>query len=259
MSQLIAFFTDPANWSGQLGIPNRLFEHLVISGLAIFMATIIGLPLGLYIGHTGRGANLAINLANIGRAVPSYAILVMVLPVTLALAPVLGYSPSLGLNFLPILISMTLLAIPPILVNAYAGLRSVDRELIEAARGMGLRERQILSRIELPLASPVIIGGFRTATLSVIATATIGAILSGGGLGRFIFDGLTQGLAGQASIYAGAVLVTVLAVSVDLVLALVQRRLTPVSLRKPRGTPGRGWTKTAEVPRAGGEVGPGVA
>jgi osmoprotectant transport system permease protein len=224
----------------------------VISGLAILLATIIGLPLGLYIGHTGRGANLAINLANIGRAVPSYAILVMVLPVTLALAPVLGYSPSLGLNFLPILISMTLLAIPPILVNAYAGLRSVDRELIEAARGMGMRDGQILRRIEMPLASPVIIGGFRTATLSVIATATIGAVLSGGGLGRFIFDGLTQGEPGRPSIYAGAILVTVLAVSVDLLLAIVQRRLTPVSLRKSRKTPARGWTETAEVPQARG-------
>ena len=234
MEEVIAFFTDPANWTGQTGIPNRLFEHLVISGLAIFIATIVGLPLGLYIGHTGRGANLAINLANIGRAVPSYAILVMVLPLTLALAPVLGYSPSLGLNFLPILISMTLLAIPPILVNAYAGLRSVDRELIEAARGMGMREPQILRGIELPLASPVIIGGFRTATLSVIATATIGAILSGGGLGRFIFDGLNQGLAGLPSIYAGAILVTLLALTVDLALSLIQRRLTPRALRKPK-------------------------
>lgn len=252
MDDIIEFFLDPANWTGQTGIPNRLFEHVLISGIAIAVATLVGLPLGLYIGHTGRGANLAINLANIGRAVPSYAILVMVLPVMLALAPVLGYPPALGLNPLPILISMTLLAIPPILVNAYAGLRSVDRELIEAARGMGMRERQILRSTELPLASPVIIGGFRTATLSVIATATIGAILAGGGLGRFIFDGLNQGLAGRASIYAGAILVTVLAVSVDLVLALVQRRLTPVSLRKPRGTPSRGWTETSEVPQAGG-------
>jgi osmoprotectant transport system permease protein len=258
MGDIIAFFTDPANWSGQLGIPNRLLEHLVISGLAILVATIIGLPLGLYIGHTGRGANLAINLANIGRAVPSYAILVMVLPVTLALAPVLGYSPSLGLDFLPILISMTLLAIPPILVNAYAGLRSVDRELIEAGRGMGMREGQILRGIEMPLASPVIIGGFRTATLSVIATATIGAVLSGGGLGRFIFDGLTQGEAGRASIYAGAILVTVLAVSVDLFLAVVQRRLTPVSLRKARATPARGWTETAELPQPAGGGGGGA-
>jgi osmoprotectant transport system permease protein len=256
MGEIVDFFLNPANWAGQTGIPNRLFEHLVISGIAILVATLVGLPLGLYIGHTGRGANLAINLANIGRAVPSYAILVMVLPVTLALAPVLGYPPALGLNPLPILISMTLLAIPPILVNAYAGLRSVDRELIEAARGMGMREGQILRSTELPLASPVIIGGFRTATLSVIATATIGAILSGGGLGRFIFDGLNQGLAGRASIYAGAILVTVLAIAVDLVLALVQRRLTPVALRKAGTVPSRGWTETSEVPQAGGMPGP---
>ena len=249
MGDIIDFFLNPANWTGQTGIPNRLFEHLLISGVAITVATLVGLPIGLYIGHTGRGANLAINLANIGRAVPSYAILVMVLPVTLALAPVLGYAPSLGLNPLPILISMTLLAIPPILVNAYAGLRSVDRELIEAARGMGMRERQILRSTELPLASPVIIGGFRTATLSVIATATIGAILAGGGLGRFIFDGLNQGLAGRASIYAGAILVTVLAVAVDLILALVQRRLTPVALRKARRTTRRGLTEPSELPR----------
>jgi osmoprotectant transport system permease protein len=253
MPDIIGFFTDPAHWTGTTGIPNRLFEHLVISGLAIFIATIIGLPLGLYIGHTGRFANVAINLANIGRAVPSYAILVMVLPVTLALAPVLGYSPSLGLNLLPILVSMTLLAIPPILVNAYAGLRSVDRELIEAARGMGMRERQILRGIELPVASSVIIGGFRTATLSVIATATIGAILSGGGLGRFIFDGLNQGLAGRSSIYAGAILVTILAVVVDLALALLQRRLTPAGLRKPRVTR-PALTELADVPQGGGGV-----
>jgi osmoprotectant transport system permease protein len=235
MPDILGFFLDPSNWTGQTGIPNRMFEHLVISGLAILIATLIGLPLGLFIGHTGRGANLAINLANVGRAVPSYAVLVMVLPVSLSLAPVLGYSPSLGLTFLPILVAMTLLAIPPILVNAYAGLRSVDRDLVEAARGMGLRERQILRGVEMPIASSIIVGGFRTATLQVIATATIGAILAGGGLGRFIIDGLSQGLVGVPSIYAGAILVTILAVGVDLVLARVQRRLVPRGLRAREG------------------------
>lgn len=238
MDDIVGFFLDPANWEGATGIPARLLEHLWISGLAILAATIIALPIGLFIGHTGRGANLAINLANIGRAVPSYAVLVMVLPLTLALAPILGYSPRLGLNFLPIFISMTLLAIPPILVNAYAGLRSVDRDLIEAGRGMGLKESQILRSIEMPIASPVIIGGFRTATLQVIATATIGAILAGGGLGRFIFDGLNQGLAGRASIYAGAILVTALAIGIDLLLAVLQRALVPRGLRVTAG-PGR--------------------
>lgn len=257
MEGVLDFFLDPANWTGALGIPVRLIEHLYISGIAIVAATIIGLPVGLYIGHTGRGANLAINLANIGRAVPSYAILVIILPLSLSLAPVIGYTPEAGLNFLPIVISMSLLAIPPILVNAYAGLRSVDRDLIEAARGMGLRESQILRTIEMPIASPIIIGGFRTATLQVIATATIGAILASGGLGRFIFDGINQGLVGQPSIYAGAILVTALAVGTDFFLSLIQRRLTPRGLRVG-STPIRPWRQVAEVPRGGGEVGPGL-
>jgi len=250
MSDVIDFFLDPTHWVGDTGIPNRLVEHLIISGLAILAATIIAVPIGLYIGHTNRGAGFAINLANIGRAVPSYAMMVIPLPFTLALAPILGYDPTFGLNFLPIFLAMTFLAIPPLLVSTYAGLRSVDRDLIEAGRGMGLRERQILGRIELPLASSIIVGGFRTATLQVIATATIGAILSGGGLGRFIFDGLNQGLAGRASIYAGAILVAALAIGVDAVLALVQRRLTPRGLRKPRGA-------RAYVPNQAAEVAPG--
>jgi len=234
MDTVLAFFTDPANWQGTTGIPNRLIEHLIISGLSVALATLIAVPLGLYIGHTNRGAGLAINLANIGRAIPSYAMMVIPLPFTLALAPVLGYSPTFGLDFLPIFLAMTFLAIPPLLVSTYAGLRSVDRDLLEAGRGMGLREGQILRRIELPLASSIIVGGFRTATLQVIATATIGAILSGGGLGRFIFDGLNQGVPGQASVIAGAILVSALAIGVDLVLAWVQRRLTPRALRAGR-------------------------
>jgi osmoprotectant transport system permease protein len=254
MDGIIAFFTDPANWQGTTGIPNRLFEHLVISGLAVGLATLIAIPLGLYIGHTNRGSGLAINIANIGRAVPSYAMMVIPLPLTLALAPVLGYDPTFGLDFLPILIAMTVLAIPPLLVSTYAGLRSVDRDLIEAGRGMGLRDQQILGQIEVPLASSIIVGGFRTATLQVIATATIGAILSGGGLGRFIFDGLNQGLAGRSSIYAGAILVSALAIGVDLVLAWVQRRLTPQALRPARRRAARrpsAWASDDDLARVG--------
>ena len=123
-------------------------------------------------------------MANIGRALPSYALVVMILPISLTL------SPEYGLDPIPTFVAMTLLAIPAILIGAYAGLRAVDRDLLEAGRGMGLRERQILTQLELPVATPVIVGGFRTATLQVIATATIGAIVSGGGLGRFIVDGI---------------------------------------------------------------------
>lgn len=240
MDGVVAFLTDPANWAGTTGIPNRLWEHLVIGGLSILLASAIAVPIGLYIGHTNRGSNLAINLANIGRAVPSYAMMVIPVPLTLTLAPILGYEPNFGLVFLPPFLAMTFLAIPPLLVATYSGLRSVDRDLIEAGRGMGLREPQILGRIEIPIASSIIVGGFRTATLQVIATATIAAILGGGGLGRFIFDGLNQGLAGRPSIYAGAILVAALAVGVDLVLAWVQTRLTPVALRSRRRTTPRG-------------------
>lgn len=237
MESVFIWFSDPANWTGPTGIPTRLVEHLQISLVAVAAATGIGLPIGLYIGHTDRFANLAINLANIGRAVPSYALMVAILPLSLTLAPTIGYDPSLGLTVLPIFLAMTLLAIPPILVGAYAGLREVDRDLIEAGRGMGMREMQILRRIEIPIASPIIIGGFRTATLQVIATATIGAILSYGGLGRFIVDGIARGTAGSEMLFAGAILVTSLALIVDGILAIVQRVLTPRALRGGEDTP----------------------
>jgi osmoprotectant transport system permease protein len=235
MDKIVAFFLDPKQWQGTLGIPNRLLEHLQISGLSVLVATLIAVPLGLYIGHTNRGSSFAINLANIGRAIPSYAMMVIPLPFCLLLAPVVGIDPTFALVFLPIFIAMTFLAVPPLLVSTYAGLRSVDRDLIESGRGMGLTERQILRRIEIPIAMSIIVGGFRTATLQVIATATIGAILGGGGLGRFIIDGMGQGIAGQPSIYAGAILVSSLAIGVDLLLGIAQRRLTPRALRTVRG------------------------
>jgi osmoprotectant transport system permease protein len=257
MDGIVAFLTDPANWTGTTGIPNRLQEHLVICGLSVLLAALIAIPLGLYIGHTNRGSNAAINLANIGRAIPSYAMMVIPVPLTLTLAETGIYEPNFGLVFLPPFLAMAFLAIPPLLVGTYSGLRTVDRDLIEAGRGMGLRERQILTRIEIPIAASIILGGLRTATLQVIATATIAAILGGGGLGRFIFDGLNQGLAGRPSIYAGALLVAGLAILVDLLLSRLQTAATPRALRKPRGTPARAWTQLSEVPRPGAGVNPG--
>jgi osmoprotectant transport system permease protein len=229
MEQLLAYMTDVASWQGETGIPNRLLEHLAISLLAVLTASALALPLGFYIGHTGRLQLLGINIANIGRAIPSYALMVMLLPVMLGLAPVLGYDPRLGLRFLPVFLAMVLLAIPPILVATYAGLQDVDRELTESSRGMGLTERQILQQVELPLALPVIVGGFRIALLQVIATATIGAFLAGGGLGRFIIDGIARRDDGM--LYAGVLLVAVLAIGTDVLLSWLQRRLTPRGVR----------------------------
>ncbi|MFL5751657.1 MAG: ABC transporter permease [Chloroflexota bacterium] len=223
MGDILGWFLDPANLSGPGSIPARLFEHITLSAAALLTATVIALPIGLYIGHTRRFVGVAINAANIGRALPSYALVVMILPISLAL------SPEYGLDPIPTFVAMTLLAIPAILIGAYAGLRSIDADLVEAARGMGLRERQILAGVEMPLASPIIVGGFRTATLQVIATATIGAIVSGGGLGRFIVDGIHN--QDYTTVVGGVILVAGLAIGADLVLAAVQRRVTPRGLR----------------------------
>lgn len=240
MNEVVAWFTDPATWQGETGIPFRLLEHVAISGVSILVATLIALPIGLWIGHTGRGATAAINVANIGRAVPSYAVIVIILPFSLQLFP------EYGLDLIPTFIAMVLLAIPPILVNAYAGLREVDRDLVESARGMGMRERQILSRVEVPLASPVMMGGFRTATLNVIATATIGAVVGFGGLGRFILDGRAQGIAGVGELVGGAILVALLAIGVDLVLSVFQRKLARRA--DPQLPHASGFRELAEVP-----------
>ena len=233
MEQLLAFLTDASSWQAETGIPDRMLEHVIVAGLAVVVASALALPLGFYIGHTGRLQLLGINLANIGRAVPSYAVMVMLLPVMLGLAPVLGYDPRLGLRVLPIFLAMVLLAIPPILVGTYAGLRDIDPDITESARAMGLTERQILRRMELPLASPVIVGGFRIAVLQVIATATIGAYLAGGGLGRFIIDGIARQDDGM--LYTGVLLVAVLAIGTDLLLSWLQRRLTPRGVSLARG------------------------
>jgi osmoprotectant transport system permease protein len=240
MTELIAWLTDPATWQGETGIPVRLLEHVAISTVSVVAATLIALPVGLWIGHTGRRANLAISVANIGRALPSYAVIVMILPISLAVWP------DIGLNLVPTFLAMVLLAIPPILVNAYAGLREVDRDLLEAGRGMGLREGEVLRTLELPLAAPVIIGGFRTAVLNVIATATIGAVVGFGGLGRFILDGRLKGVAGLGELIGGAILVSVLAISVDLLLAVAQRGAARRADRTMR--PARGFRELAEVP-----------
>jgi osmoprotectant transport system permease protein len=227
MTDLINWFLDPAHLTGPGGVEQRIIEHLALSLAAILTATAVGLPIGLYIGHTRRFVEAAINIANIGRALPSYALVVMILPISLTI------SPEYGLDPIPTFIAMSLLAIPPILLGAYAGLRSVDQDLVEAGRGMGFREGQILAQVELPIASSVIVGGFRTATLQVIATATIGAVVSGGGLGRFVVDGIKN--QDYTRVGAGVVLVASLAIGADLILAAVQRAVTPRGLdRQPR-------------------------
>jgi osmoprotectant transport system permease protein len=231
---MIAWLTDPANWSGPNGIPVRLGEHVTISVLSLLIASAIALPIGLWIGHTGRASTFAINTANIGRAIPSLAAIGLLVPITQAI------DPELGFKVYPTLIAMVILAVPPILVNAYAGVSGVDRELVEAARGMGLRERQILRGVEMPIALPVLGGGLRSASVQVIATATLGAIFGFGGLGRYLVDGVAQNDDGQ--LFGGVFLVAALALTAEGLFALLQRFLTSPGLRRSRSSEGAAST-----------------
>jgi osmoprotectant transport system permease protein len=206
------WFADPLNWSGPTGVPVRLLEHLRLSGIPMLIATLVALPLGLFVGHTRRLELLVVSTANIGRAIPSFAVLVI-------------FVMLMGLGDGPIIIALTLLAIPPILTNTYVGIQQVDADSVESARGMGMTGRQILGRIEIPLAVPVIIAGLRTAAVTVVATATLAALVGGGGLGRIIVDGLA--VRDLPQVFAGAVLVAVLAISVEVAFAVVQRLVAP--------------------------------
>ncbi|HUG55850.1 MAG TPA: ABC transporter permease [Candidatus Limnocylindrales bacterium] len=207
------WFADPARWTGPDGIPTRVLEHVVLSGSAVLAASLVALPAGVVLGHAGRGGFLAVNVAGIGRALPSLALLGLALPVSFAL--------GLGLGFAPTFMAMVPLALPPIITNSYVGMRGVDRDVVESARGMGMREDQVLRRIELPLAAPLILGGLRNAAVAVVATATLGAIVAGPGLGRYIVDGLA--LQEYERLFAGALLVALLAVGTELAFGVFER------------------------------------
>jgi osmoprotectant transport system permease protein len=235
VAETVAWLSNPASWAGPSGIPTRIGEHVGISLAALLIALLIALPAGLYVGHTRRGTGVAIGIANVGRAVPSLALIGLVLPITQALDPVNGFS------LYPTVFAMVVLAIPPVLVNADAGIRGVDAEVVEAARGMGLTEGHVLRHIELPLALAVILGGVRSATVQVIATTTLGAIFALGGLGRFIVDGIAQNDDGM--LFGGVVLVGGLAMTAEVILVGLQRLATAAST----GSPGRGRVRAVAV------------
>jgi osmoprotectant transport system permease protein len=229
--EVLTWLSASEHWSGPDGIPIRAGQHLFISFAAVGVALAVAIPAGLFVGHKRRGEFLAVSLANIGRAVPSFAILVLVFVVMLRLLP--GFAFGNG----PGLVALAMLAIPPVLTNTYVGVQGVDPDTVEAARGMGMRERDVLGRLEIPLAMPVILAGVRTAALQVVATATLVALIGGGGLGRYIIDGFAQG--DTVMTVAGAVLVAVLALLTELALAAAQRSLNPrtVSRRGPSLSP----------------------
>jgi osmoprotectant transport system permease protein len=205
--EVFAWLTDPANWQGTNGIPNRTLQHVGYSASAIIGALLIALPVGLWVGHTRRGGALAINIANVGRAIPSFGIIILM--VVLA-----------GLGFLPVLVALVAFAIPPILTNTYTGIRGVDPRMRESAEGMGMRPMQVLLRVEIPVAMPLIMAGVRTSAVQVVATAAIAAFPGLGGLGRYIINGFA--VQDLVQMISGAVLIALLAIAVEGLLALVQ-------------------------------------
>ncbi|MFP3986536.1 ABC transporter permease [Streptomyces sp. E11-3] len=205
-----SWLTDGAHWSGADGIGQRLLEHLVLTVVCLILSCLIALPVALVLGHLGKGGALAVNLSNVGRAVPTFAVLVLLL-----LTPLgeIGEGPTV--------VALVLFAVPPLLTNAYVGMRGVDRGVVQAARGMGMTGRQMLWRVELPLALPMVLSGVRIAAVQLVATATIAALAGGGGLGRIITAGFN--LASTPQVVAGAVLVAAFALLVEGLFELGER------------------------------------
>ena len=216
--QVWHWFTTASHWHGAFGVPHRVTEHLAMSGGAMLVALIVAIPIGVGLGHRGSGGVVALNVTNIGRAVPSFGVLVL-------FATIFGLRGWPGFGARPALVALVALAIPPIVTNSYVGVRDVDADVREAARGMGMTGWELLWRVELPLALPLVMAGIRTSAVQVVATATLAAVTSWGGLGRYIVDGLAQ--RDDVQVFAGALLVAVLAVLTEVTLASVQRRLTP--------------------------------
>ena len=207
-SETVNWLTDHAHWSGDDGVPHRLVEHLGYTAETVALAAVIAIPLGLWIGHTGRFRTLAVALTGALRALPTLGLLTFMVLL-------------IGIGLTPTVVALVVLSIPPLLAGAYSGLESVDRQTIDAARAIGMTELQIMTKVEVPLALPLIVGGIRSATLQVVATATIAAYVGLGGLGRYIIDG--QAVQDYPQMVAGSVLVVVLALVLDGVFAGLQR------------------------------------
>ena len=221
----LQWLVDPANWSGIDGIPARVWEHVQLSLIALAIATLIAVPVGLWIGHTRRGGFWTVQFANVGRSIPSLAVLSIMFLIAVKEFPTLAF------GFLPTIVALTLLGIPVILINTYVGIQQVDPDTVEAARGMGMSGRQVLWTLEVPLAMPLIMTGLRLAAVQIVATAGLAALIAGGGLGRYIVDGFA--LRENDRIVAGAILVAVLSLITDAVFTLLAKVTSPKLSSEP--------------------------
>ncbi|WP_055497422.1 ABC transporter permease [Streptomyces albus] len=242
ITDVVAWLTTASHWTGNGGVLQRLGEHLYLTGVCLLLACALALPPALWLGHVGRGGALAVNLSNAGRAVPTFAVLVL-----LSMGPLGRYGDWATI------VALVLFALPPLLTNAYTGIRQADREVVEAARGMGMTGRQLLCQVELPLALPLIMTGIQTAAVQLVATATLAALPGGGGLGRLITAGF--GNYDTPQVVAGALLVAVLALLVERLLTLAERLLDPMR-RRQRGAAPAPDSTPEDGTRHGGGAGP---
>lgn len=228
LGDVASFLTDGANWHGQEGIPTLFLQHLQLTLVSVTFAALVALPIGVVVGHLRRGGGIAINIANVGRALPALALLILAVRWV-------GVGKPEGLlrivQSVPAFIAMVALAVPPMVANSYVGVASVEDDVRQAARGMGMSGRQVLARVELPLAMPLIWAGIRTATIAVVATATLAAYVDSGGFGRYIVDGFAVN--DNVKVFAGGFLVALLAVGLELLLAGIQRRVVSPGLAIP--------------------------
>ncbi|WP_082500385.1 MULTISPECIES: ABC transporter permease [unclassified Nocardioides] len=247
-----AYLTTAASWTGDGGMLELLLQQLLLTVTALGLAAALGLPVALWLGHLGRGGFLAINISNIGRAVPTFALLALLVTAD-AWGWTQGWFPGVreagpyGRAGLATLVALTLFALPPIITNAYVAVREVPADVRQAADGMGMTGLQKFRRVELPLATPLVVSGLRLALVQVWATATIAALVAGPGLGRVITDGFVRNQYGQG--IAGAVVVAVVALLLELVAALAQRLTTPPGSpgARPTGRPRRSGGAPASV------------
>lgn len=225
LEEAVTWLNDPLNWSGSQGIGARIAEHLTMSAIAVLLAAAVALPLGVWLGHRGRGGGLVVVAANTSRALPTFALLLIFA------------STSIGFGNRPTVLAAAIFAIPPILTHAHSGLMQVDAAARDAARGMGMSGRRSLALVEIPLALPLIAAGLRTAVVQVIATVPLAALVGGGGLGTFIVVGFGTRRFGE--VLAGGLLVATLALGAEVALSAAQRFATPAPVRAHLAGQGR--------------------
>jgi osmoprotectant transport system permease protein len=226
LGEVFDFLTSSDQWHGDESIPHLVGQHLQLTIVSVLVAAVVALPIGILLGHVRTGGTVAVNIANIGRALPAFALLILAVQWVGIGDPTGVLTP---VQSVPAFIAMFALALPPMLANAYVGMASVDDEIRDAARGMGMNGREMIWHVELPNALPLVMAGVRTATVAVVATATLAAYVDSGGLGRYIVDGFAVN--DNAKVFAGGLLVAVLAIVLELLLALLQRALTSPGIR----------------------------